>query len=72
MTNEYIEQTLRINTSRLMDKNVTLDDSIEKIKERLLVRSSDSENLDNDWDQGYSQCMIDIYQLLNGVVIWEN
>ena len=70
MTKEYIEQTLRINTSRLMDKNVALDSSIEKIKQRLVTRSTES--LDSDWDNGYTQAMIDIYNLLNGVEVWRN
>jgi len=48
----------------------TLEKSIDLIKDRLLKRL-ESEDYHNTWDNGYTQSLIDVYNLLTGMESWE-
>lgn len=46
----------------------TLNKSVDSVKQRILERQEDE--YDNDWDNGYTQSLRDVYNLLTGLEEW--
>ena len=46
--------------------NPTLEGSIDLIKRRILERTQ-NEEYNNTWDNGYTQSLMDIYNILTGM-----
>jgi hypothetical protein len=63
----YIKNTLSVDERLRMDDDVKLEKCIELIGNRISERQSVQRN---DWENGYSQAMIDVFNLLNGIEIW--
>ena len=73
MIDEYIKRTIdnRNNTSYIIDNNVTLD----SCKDNMIKRLNKKMNIDykdDDWNKGYTQAMIDVFNLMNGHETWDN
>lgn len=66
-----IKDILEVKKEHIIADDITLEDSISIIKERILERSTRPNSNDN-WEQGYTQALIDAHHLLVGLELWKN
>jgi len=67
--NGYIERTVNYDKKHVINDDVQLDESIEALKSRLMNDRRQIER--GDWESGYTQALIDVFNLLNGTEVWE-
>ncbi len=60
-----MNKDLTINPNHIINHNVTLDSCIDNVKQRILDRSEK-----DSWNQGYTQALLDIHNLLTGTETW--